>query len=61
MAAGTPVVASDLPGYRNVAVNGDEAFLVHSWGSGNVGKGINQSAYRSGVGRKGLLKPEPNE
>ncbi len=28
MAAGTPVVASDLPGYRNVAVNGDEAFLV---------------------------------
>ncbi len=28
MAAGTPVVASDLPGYRNVAVNGDEAYLV---------------------------------
>ena len=28
MAAGTPVVASDLPGYRNVAANGDEAFLV---------------------------------
>ena len=27
MAAGTPVVASDLPGYRNVAVNGDEAYL----------------------------------
>ena len=28
MAARTPVVASDLPGYRNVAANGDEAFLV---------------------------------
>ena len=28
MAAGTAVVASDLPGYRNVAANGDEAFLV---------------------------------
>lgn len=28
MAAGTPVVASDLPGYRNVATNGDEAYLV---------------------------------
>ena len=28
MAAGTPVVASDLPGYRNVAAKGDEAYLV---------------------------------
>ncbi len=28
MAAGTPVVASDLPGYRNVAFDGDEAYLV---------------------------------
>jgi phosphatidylinositol alpha-mannosyltransferase len=28
MAAGTPVVASDLPGYRNVAKGGDEAYLV---------------------------------
>ena len=28
MAAGTPVVASDLPGYRNVASTGDEAHLV---------------------------------
>jgi len=28
MAAGTPVVASDLPGYRNVAIGGDEAHLV---------------------------------
>ena len=28
MAAGTPVVASDLPGYRNVAAMGDEAHLV---------------------------------
>jgi len=28
MAAGTPVVASDLPGYRNVASQGDEAYLV---------------------------------
>ena len=28
MAAGTPVVASDLPGYRNVARVGDEAELV---------------------------------
>ena len=28
MAAGTPVVASDLPGYRNVATNGVDAVLV---------------------------------
>ena len=28
MAAGTPVVASDLPGYRNVAIGGNEAYLV---------------------------------
>ena len=28
MAAGTPVVASDLPGYRNVATGGNEAYLV---------------------------------
>ncbi|WP_419841688.1 glycosyltransferase family 4 protein [Candidatus Poriferisodalis sp.] len=28
MAARTPVVASDLPGYRNVAIVGDEAVLV---------------------------------
>ena len=28
MAAGTPVVASDLPGYRNVASTGGEAHLV---------------------------------
>jgi len=28
MAASTPVVASDLPGYRNVAVPGDHALLV---------------------------------
>lgn len=28
MAAGTPVVASDLPGYRNVVADGDEAVLV---------------------------------
>jgi len=28
MAGGTPVVASDLPGYRNVAPKGDEAYLV---------------------------------
>lgn len=28
MAAGTPVVASDLPGYRNVAKGGGEAYLV---------------------------------
>lgn len=28
MASKTAVVASDLPGYRNVAVNGDEAMLV---------------------------------
>ena len=41
MAAGTPVVASDLPGYRNVAVNGDEAFLVPPGEVGIIGKGIN--------------------
>jgi phosphatidyl-myo-inositol alpha-mannosyltransferase len=28
MAAGTPVVASDLPGYRNVATHGADALLV---------------------------------
>lgn len=28
MAARTPVVASDLPGYRNVVIRGDEALLV---------------------------------
>jgi phosphatidylinositol alpha-mannosyltransferase len=28
MAAGTPVVASDLPGYRNVATDGHDALLV---------------------------------
>ena len=28
MAAATPVVASDIPGYRNVAPTGDEAVLV---------------------------------
>jgi phosphatidylinositol alpha-mannosyltransferase len=40
MAAGTPVVASDLPGYRNVAVNGDEAFLVPPGEAGILAKSL---------------------
>ncbi len=42
MAAGTPVVASDLPGYRNVATDGRDALLVEP---GDV------DALRAAIGR----------
>jgi phosphatidylinositol alpha-mannosyltransferase len=40
MAASTPVVASDLPGYRNVAQDGREALLVPPGDSAALGSAI---------------------
>ena len=34
------MVASDLPGYRNVSVNGDEAFLVPPGEAGMLAKAL---------------------
>ncbi len=42
MAAGTPVVASDLPGYRNVASTGDEACLVPPGDPGALSQGLSK-------------------
>jgi phosphatidyl-myo-inositol alpha-mannosyltransferase len=40
MAAGTPVVASDLPGYRNVARGGADAVLVEPGDAGALAAGL---------------------
>jgi phosphatidylinositol alpha-mannosyltransferase len=48
MAAGTPVVASDLAGYRNVVDRGDEAVLVPPGDSGALNR-----AMRSVMGSSG--------
>ncbi len=40
MAAGTPVVASDLPGYRTVATDGVDAVLVPPGDAGALAEGL---------------------
>ena len=40
MAASTPVVAADLPGYRNVVIDGDEAILVPPGDSAALAAGL---------------------
>ena len=57
MAAGTPVVASDLPGYRNVAPGGDHALLVPPGDSralaGAVGEVLTEPAVASRLAAAG--------
>jgi len=47
MAAGTPVVASDIPGYRNVARKGDEAALFPPGDHQELAKLIHQVLFGS--------------
>ena len=47
MAARTPVVASDLPGYRNVVKNGDEALLVPPGDSAALARALRASLTES--------------
>lgn len=62
MAAGTPVVASDLPGYRNVAVTGDEACLVPPGDAQALAVGLNQvisdPSFARELASKGLRRAE---
>ena len=43
MAAGTPVVASDIDGYRNVATDGVDALLVPPGEPGALAKALAQA------------------
>ena len=51
MAAGTPVVASDLPGYRNVAVHGEHALLVPPGDAGALAGALGKVLAEPGLGK----------
>ena len=62
MAAGTPVVASDIDGYRNVATDGVDALLVPPGDAGALGAALARvladPALAAGLAAGGLARAE---
>ena len=59
MAAGTPVVASGLDGYRNVATDGVDALLVEPGDVDALAAALARRARRRGAGRRAARRRAP--